>query len=63
MPSKNERVELQMKIIRYRQVMGRTTYDKLLKQFAVQIAALQQKFREIDEQGRLSWKPFFITPD
>jgi hypothetical protein len=49
MPSKSERVELEMKIIRYRQLMGRTTDDELLKQFAVQIAALEQKLREIEE--------------
>jgi hypothetical protein len=49
MPLKNERVELEMKIIRNRQLMRRTNDDELLEQFAFEIAALQQKLREIDE--------------
>ena len=49
MSHRNERVELEMKILRYRQLMRRMTNEELLKQFAEQIAALEQKLREIDE--------------
>jgi hypothetical protein len=44
----NERVELEMKIIQYRQLMRRMTEEELLKRFAEQIAALEQKLRETD---------------
>jgi hypothetical protein len=49
MPHINERVELEMKIMRYRQLMRRITDEKLLKRFADQITDLEQKLREIDE--------------
>jgi hypothetical protein len=49
MPSKNERVELEMKIMKYRQLARRVTDEELLKRFAEQIADLEQKLREIDE--------------
>lgn len=45
----NERVELEMKILRYRQLMRRMTDEELVKRFAEQVAALEQKLREIDE--------------
>ena len=45
----NERVELEMKIMRYRQLMRRTTDEELLKRFAEHIATLEHKLREIDE--------------
>jgi hypothetical protein len=50
MPQKNERVELEMKILRYRQIAARATWDedsaKRIKQF---LAELEQKLRELDE--------------
>jgi hypothetical protein len=50
MPHKNERVELEMKIMKYRQIARRIADDEeLLKRFDVQIAELEQKLREIDE--------------
>jgi hypothetical protein len=49
MPSKNERVELEMKIMRYRQFESRITDEEFLKRLANQIAELEQKLREIDE--------------
>ena len=47
--SKNERVELEMKIMRYRQFESRITDEEFLKRLANQIAELEQKLREIDE--------------
>ena len=49
MPHQNERVELEMKIMRYRQLARRISDEELLKRFAEQIADLEQKLREIDE--------------
>jgi hypothetical protein len=49
MPSKNERVELEMKIMRCRQLMRRVTDDEFLKRLREQVAELEQKLREIDE--------------
>lgn len=45
----NERVELEMKIMQYRQLMRRMTEEELLKWFAEQIATLEQKLREINQ--------------
>jgi hypothetical protein len=45
----NERVELEMKIMQYRQLMRRMTEEELLKRFAEQIAALERKLRETDQ--------------
>jgi hypothetical protein len=49
MPHQNERVELEMKIIRYREFATRTTDEKFLSRIKDQIAELEQKLREIDE--------------
>jgi hypothetical protein len=49
MPSKNERVELEMKIMRYRQWMRRMTDDEFLKRLREQVTELERKLREIDE--------------
>jgi hypothetical protein len=49
MPHKNERVELEMEIMRYRQLGRRITDDEFLKQLREQIAELERKLREIDE--------------
>ena len=45
----NERVELEMKIMKYRQVMRRMTDKETLQRFAEQVAALEQELRAIDE--------------
>jgi hypothetical protein len=49
MPHKNERVELEMKIMRYRQLERRTTDEKLVAGIREQIVELERKLREIDE--------------
>ncbi len=49
MPSKNERVELEMKIMRYR-ALARDAPDKLTAdRIEALIAELEQALREIDE--------------
>jgi hypothetical protein len=47
--SKNERVELEMKILKYRQLASRTADEEFLQRIEAQIAVLMQKLREIDE--------------
>jgi hypothetical protein len=49
MRSKNERVELEMRILRYRQLTRRTTDEKSFKRAKDQVADLEKKLREIDE--------------
>lgn len=49
MPHQNERVELEMKIIRYRQMASRTADEEFLRRVREQIAELEGKLREIDE--------------
>jgi hypothetical protein len=49
MSHKNERVELEMKIMRYRQLGRRITDEEFQKRAREQIAELEQKLREIDE--------------
>jgi hypothetical protein len=49
MRSKNERVELEMQIMRYRQIMSRTTNAEFLKQAEEKILELERRLREIDE--------------
>ena len=49
MPSKNERVELEMQIMRYRQFASRTTDEEFLKRINAHIAEMELKLREIDE--------------
>jgi hypothetical protein len=49
MPSKNERVELEMKIMKYR-ALARDPLDELtVERINALIAELEQKLREIDE--------------
>jgi hypothetical protein len=48
-PSKNERVELAMKIMRYRQLANRTADEEFLRAISAKIAELEQQLREIDE--------------
>jgi hypothetical protein len=45
----NGRVELEMKIMKYRQVMRRMTDKETLQRFAEQVAALERELRAIDE--------------
>jgi hypothetical protein len=48
MPSNNERVELEMKIMKYR-ALARDAPDKLtVERIAALVAELEQKLREID---------------
>jgi hypothetical protein len=50
MPSRNERVELEMKIMKYRQLAMRATSDEQTKErILALVAELEQKLREIDE--------------
>jgi hypothetical protein len=50
MPHKNERVELEMKIMKYRRMADLAVSDELTKQrIRDLIAELEQKLREIDE--------------
>jgi hypothetical protein len=49
MPSKNDRVELEMKIMKYR-ALDRQAWDpETTRRIKTQIAKLEQKLREIDE--------------
>jgi hypothetical protein len=48
MPSKNERVELEMKIMKARQ-LARDADDKTRERFEALAAELEKKVREIDE--------------
>ena len=47
--SKNERVELAMQIMKYRQLMSRTTDEEFRRRAEEKILELEQKLREIDE--------------
>jgi hypothetical protein len=49
MPHANERVELEMKIMRHRQMARRTTDEEFLKRINEQLAELERKLRAIDE--------------
>jgi DNA replication initiation complex subunit (GINS family) len=47
--SKNERVELAIRIMRYRELSRRTIDEDFLRPIREKIAELEQKLREIDE--------------
>jgi hypothetical protein len=50
MASKNERVELEMKIMKYRRMaMLATSDDETKKSILALVSELEQKLREIDE--------------
>ena len=49
MPSRNERVELEMKIIKHRALARQSPDEVTAKRINSLIAELEQKFREIDE--------------
>jgi hypothetical protein len=57
MPHKNERVELEIKIIRYRALSQQASDAVTTQRINGLISELEKKLREIDEQGRLSWLP------
>jgi hypothetical protein len=48
-PCAAKRVELEMKIMRYRQLVNRTADEEFLRRIRNQIAELEQKLRETDE--------------
>ena len=49
MPSKNERVELEMKIMKYRAMARHATDPATTERMETLVAELEQKLREIDE--------------
>ena len=49
MPHQNERAEIEMQIMRYRQLLTRTTDEEFLRRAEEKIAELEQRLREIDE--------------
>ena len=49
MRSKKERVELAIRIMRYREVSRRTADEEFLRAIKDKIAELEQKLREIDD--------------
>ena len=49
MRSKNERVELAIRIMRYRELSQRTADEQFLRAVKDKIMELEQKLREIDE--------------
>lgn len=50
MQSKNERVELEMRILRYRQIVRRIAHDpETYERIQALIRELEDKLREIDE--------------
>jgi hypothetical protein len=49
MPHPNERVELEMQILGYRQLGRRITDEQFQKQIRERLADLEKKLREIDE--------------
>jgi len=48
-PCAAKRVEIEMKIVRYRQLVDRSADEELLRRIRTQIAELEQKLRESDE--------------
>ena len=49
MAHKNERVELEMQILKYRHLLARITDAEFLERAKEKIAELEQQLREIDE--------------
>jgi hypothetical protein len=49
MPSKNERVELEMKIMKYRELARQAPDDLSRRRIETLVAELEQKQREFDE--------------
>jgi hypothetical protein len=49
MPSKNERIELEMKIMRYRELVRNLPDEVTRQRISSLVSELEQKLREIDE--------------
>jgi hypothetical protein len=50
MAHKNERVELEMKVRKYRELMRKALWDsETIQRFETAVAEMEQKLREIDE--------------
>jgi hypothetical protein len=49
MPSKNERIELAIRIMKYRSLARRVVHEKTARRIDLLIAELEKKLREIDE--------------
>jgi hypothetical protein len=47
--NKNERVELEMEILKYRSLARRVIHDETVQRINSRICELEQKLREIDE--------------
>ena len=64
--NKNERVRLEAKILKYRQILRRGNLDELtVRRIGELIAELEQKLREIDELGVAhgrQWQDVFKAP-
>jgi hypothetical protein len=48
MADKNERVELELQILKYRDLLSRVSDEDFLKRAKAKIAELEQKLRQID---------------
>jgi hypothetical protein len=49
MPPKNERIELEMQLLKYREWTARIADDEFVSRAKEKIAELEQKLREINE--------------
>jgi|HubBroStandDraft_5_1064220.scaffolds.fasta_scaffold295333_2 hypothetical protein len=49
MPHKNERMEIEMQILKYRELLGRVGDEEFHKRAKAKIEELKQKLSEIDE--------------
>jgi hypothetical protein len=49
MAHKNERVKLEMQILKYRDLLSRIADEEFIKRARTKIAELEQKLREIDQ--------------
>lgn len=49
MPTKNERAELEMEMMKYRQLAGRMVDEEFVRRAKEKVAELKKKLREVDE--------------
>jgi hypothetical protein len=49
MAQKNDQIELEMKIVKYRSLARQATDDETMQRIKALVAELEQKLREIDE--------------
>jgi hypothetical protein len=47
--NKNDRVQLEMKLMKYRSLARRATHDEMEERIKLLVVELDQKLREIDE--------------